>query len=135
MFGCCSNFLRCQTSGKCERCHPTYDEEGKLNGWTESLGPKNEDGDLCQLWQTRIATPFPLLYKLKQKGFIGIEDNYLTEAGEKYLFENWSNGSDAVNILNIIYVLQMVAKGYGLSPIDILAITRIMKGDRKKWVG
>jgi hypothetical protein len=71
---------------------------------------------------------------MKQKGWIEIETNYLTEAGEKRMFEGWNDGSDATIILNIIYILQMRARGSRISPDDILAIAKIMKGDQKRWL-
>lgn len=120
MSACCSAHMECQTTGQC-----VHDRGVMTDGLGGQIG--------CQLWGSTVAFPFPALYKLKQKGFITIEQNYLLEDGEKYLFQHWNDQSDIVFILNAIYVLQMTSWVRRLDPATILAIAKQTKEDSKRW--
>lgn len=117
--GCCGSFKECLTTGICKYGNGKYDE-----------------GCSCALYANTIAVSFPLLYVLKQKGLIGIEDNHLTEVGEQYLFKKYWTGTDDVAIvLQSIYRLQQAQPTFRLSPLLIKRVVIQTKKDVGKWLG
>lgn len=90
MIGCCGNHLKCQTTGVCvyQETDPNYMND-------------------CMLYQGTIRHTFPILYTMKAKGLVEIENNHLTTEGIRIM--NWEF-REAANmrlfyILNLIFIL------------------------------
>ncbi|MCK9471943.1 MAG: hypothetical protein M0Q88_09350 [Bacilli bacterium] len=84
-FGCCSSHLECQLTGKCES--------------------KVSDYNKCMLYRYVIRHKFPILYKLKQAGYIEIENNHITTEGIEVLKEKIKNPDRLFILLFIVYLL------------------------------
>jgi len=94
---CCTKEQKCQLSGKCER---------------PNFNPTD-----CTLWNLWVSYPFPLLYKLKQKGMIKIGNNHLTPRGQKYLItKGWGLKDNVSMTLQVIFLLHTLFRFTRIDP-------------------
>lgn len=90
-FGCCGSYKECLLTGKCENSNLDYSK--------------------CMLYRYTISFKFPTLYKLKQKGYVSIEDNRLTTEGIKLMEEQSKEYDRLYFLLVTIFILGLEHSG------------------------